>query len=50
MVIMAHDYSAENIYVAEVRLNGVRVDGGIITHGQLTGGGLLEFFMANRPR
>lgn len=50
LVIMAHDYSAENMYVAEVRLNGVRVDGGIITHGQLTGGGLLEFFMANCPR
>ena len=49
LVIVAHGASPDNIYVRSVRLNGKRLSGPVITHEQLTSGGLLEFEMADRP-
>lgn len=49
LVIVAHGVSSDNIYVRSVRLNGERLSGSVITHEQLTSGGLLEFEMADRP-
>ncbi len=49
LVVVAHNLTPENIYVKSVKLNGERITGGVITHNQLTSGGLLEFEMSSQP-
>jgi putative alpha-1,2-mannosidase len=39
----------ENIYIQEVKLNGIPVEGTSITYEQIKAGGVLEFTMASVP-
>lgn len=47
--IMAHNNSAENIYIQHVKLNGKDYSKAYITHSDIITGGTLEFFMGNTP-
>ncbi|RYY55904.1 MAG: glycoside hydrolase family 92 protein [Chitinophagaceae bacterium] len=48
--VVAHDQSDKNVYVSKILLNGKPLTTHYITHGQLTAGGKLEFFMtASKP-
>ena len=45
--IIAHNNSAENKYVKEVRLNGKKLDTPFFSHKDIENGGKLEFTMSN---
>ncbi|NNF86411.1 MAG: glycoside hydrolase family 92 protein [Winogradskyella sp.] len=47
--VVAHNLSAENIYIDSVTLNGKTHDNSFITHQNIVDGGTLEFFMTNTP-
>jgi len=47
--IVAHNNSAENIYIQSVKLNGIIYPKLSITHQQIIQGGKLEFFMGSKP-
>ncbi|MDG5798884.1 GH92 family glycosyl hydrolase [Marinilabiliaceae bacterium ANBcel2] len=47
--IKAPNISDENIYVDKVKLNGVVVDRPWITHEEIVSGGVLEFYMIDKP-
>jgi len=49
LTIVAHNNSAENKYIRQVRLNGNTYDNYYISHAELEKGGLLEFEMASSP-
>ncbi|WP_430811997.1 MULTISPECIES: GH92 family glycosyl hydrolase [unclassified Carboxylicivirga] len=46
--IIAHNNSAENMYVEKILLNGRQLEKPFFTHEQLMDGGTLEFFMSNK--
>jgi len=48
--IIAHNNSAENIYIKSVKLNGKTYHGFSITHQEILQGGRLEFFMDDKPQ
>ena len=41
--------SPENVYIASCKLNGKPVEGAMIPHADLAGGGLLEFELSDQP-
>ena len=45
--IIAHNNSAENKYVKEVRLNGKKLNTPFFSHKDIENGGKLEFTMSN---
>jgi len=47
--VKASNLSSKNIYIQNVKLNGVDYKKGYITHQQLTEGGKLEFQMSDKP-
>ena len=47
--IIAHDNSADNIYVQNVKLNGKPYDKSYIDYDRIMEGGTLEFFMGDSP-
>jgi putative alpha-1,2-mannosidase len=47
--VIAHNNSMENIYIQEVKLNGIPVEGTSITYEQIKAGCVLEFTMASVP-
>ncbi len=49
LVISAPENGRETIFVKQVSLNGRKLDISYVTHGQLAGGGTLEFFMSGEP-
>ncbi|MCU4156514.1 GH92 family glycosyl hydrolase [Carboxylicivirga sp. A043] len=46
--IIAHNNSAENMYVDKILLNGKQLEQPFFTHQQLMQGGKLEFYMTNQ--
>ncbi len=49
LIMQAHDNSAENIYIQEVRLNGIPYDKSYIGFEQIRNGATLEFVMGPVP-
>lgn len=49
LIIRAENNSAENIYIQSVSMNGKPLTTPYINHGQLAGGGVLEFVMGPEP-
>jgi predicted alpha-1,2-mannosidase len=49
-VITAQNLSDKNIYIQQVRLNGIPVKNFIITHEDIMNGGTLEFLMGAKPK
>ena len=49
LIITAKNLSAENIYVAGVRLNGKPLDRAWFRHAEIAHGGTLKFEMAPKP-
>lgn len=47
--VVAHNNSAENIYIQSVKLNGDNYSKSFITHKEILKGGKLEFFMGSFP-
>jgi predicted alpha-1,2-mannosidase len=47
--VKATNRSSKNIYIQNVKLNGVEYKRGYITHQQLVDGGALEFQMSDKP-
>jgi len=47
--VIAHDNSAENIYIQSVSLNGKELNRTWITHQEIVEGGTLEFFLGDKP-
>lgn len=48
LIIKTVNQSAENVYVEKVTLNGTELTDGFISHGELTGGGELLFWLAGK--
>ena len=48
--VIAHNLGPQNIYIQSIRLNGKPLQGYFLTHGDITGGGILEFDMGPRPK
>jgi len=48
--IIAENYSEENIYANNIRLNGKLLDRSWIKHEEISGGGELRFEMTNKPK
>ena len=49
-VVVAENQGPEQVYVAEVRLNGEALERAYITHEEVMAGGELRFVMSRRPR
>lgn len=47
--VTASNASPENVYIQSARLNGKPYDKSYISHGDITGGGTLEFVMGAKP-
>ncbi|MGY5849852.1 GH92 family glycosyl hydrolase [Salegentibacter sp. F14] len=47
--IKTENFSEDNMYVAQVYLNGIKLDRSFITHKEIMAGGELIFKMTNRP-
>lgn len=47
--VIAHNNSVENIYIQSIKLNGKEYRKLSISHQEITKGGKIEFFMANKP-
>lgn len=47
--VIAHNNSANNVYVQRVKLNGLSYDKSYITHKNIIEGGKIEFFMGPNP-
>jgi putative alpha-1,2-mannosidase len=48
--VLANNISSKNIYVQSTTLNGKPLDRYFLTHGEVAGGGTLEFVMGPRPK
>jgi len=46
-IVEAKDYSPENIYISGVELNGRPLEGNVLKHEDIMGGGTLTFHMTN---
>jgi len=47
--VIAHNTGDENIYIQKIRLNGKPYLKNFITHKDIVGGGIIEFYMGNKP-
>lgn len=47
--VIAHDNTAENVYIQKAQLNGKPLKRSYIYHRELMKGGILELWMGNRP-
>lgn len=47
--IKVNKQSATNVYIQSVRLNGISLETPILTHAQITGGGILEMTLGPKP-
>jgi predicted alpha-1,2-mannosidase len=48
--ITAHNLNDKNIYIQQIKLNGIQKKDFIIKHDDIMKGGTLEFVMGNKPR
>ncbi len=47
--IITHNQSMKNVYVQKIILNGKKLNRGYITHKEIIDGGVLEFYLSNKP-
>ncbi len=47
--IISENLSKENIYINEVKLNGININRSFITHSEIINGGELRFVMSDKP-
>ena len=49
LAIEAQDQSDKNVYVSKVTLNGRELDRDFLTYADITNGGKIVFYMADKP-
>jgi predicted alpha-1,2-mannosidase len=47
--IIVNKQSATHVYIQSIRLNGIPLEAPILTHAQITGGGILEMTLGPKP-